>query len=364
MTSRRSQERSKPLPRGSRTLRARDALWETLANLRARWLSTLSVFVAVFVAAFGSTAMVVVETSEIASYQQDLYEQGATGFVIASNGDGSTLSASRCEELNHIEGVVSAGARGDLVPNSSEVPMRQVTSGYLRSVHPGEGGSVSTIAGSGIAVTKHFVQNSGIVLSSSVVRLDAVADKSLRDPRIDGEILQVVPAAAMQARECVVIGSTSSTRGVEGLLTNWFAPQKTSVAPLAPKLAAAVSPHDRFAARSSLTVPIAAGVVAVLVLVGVWVSRRSDFALYRLLGARRGPLVFGLAMECLLLVTVPSVSGIAFAAAMNPEFLAGPVLQGVLLAALQFLVAGLAALPAGILVLLTKNPSSLIREGT
>lgn len=346
------------------TLRARDAVSETMANLESRWVTSASVFLVVLVLAFASMTTVVSETSEIASYQQELYEKGATGFVVADDAGENGLSATRCEELNHVDGVVSAGARGDLMPNESGVPARQVSAGYVSSVHPETPSAARTVAGSTIATSMHFVRNSGIDLAGAgIVPLGTVAASSDRDPRADGEILVVWPAAAMHARECVVIGSLSAVSGVAGLLTNWFAPQPTSVTPLAPNAAAAPSPHDRFAARMSLAVPIVAGCSAVLAMLGVWVSRRSDFALYRLLGAKRAPLMIGLALECAVLVSVPSGAGIGFALAARPVYLTGPVLEVVMLAALQFIVVGLASLPAGVLLLLTKNPADLIREG-
>lgn len=100
-----------------------------------------------------------------------------------------------------------------------------------------------------------------------------------------------------------------------------------------------------------------------VVLVGAWIPRRSDFALYRLLGAKRLALIIGLSTECTLLVFVPSIAGLAMGIAAWPESISGPVLEAVPLAGLQFIVAGCAALPVGVLVLLTKNPSGLIRNG-
>lgn len=342
----------------------RDALDETLANLRARWASSLFVFLAVLVLAFASMAMVVNEASSIASDQEDLFDRGATGFIISDGDAGASLSAVRCEELNHVAGVASAGARGSLTPTVGGFPARLVTSGYVRSVHPGVDATAATVAGASIASAWHFVEGSGIRLSDGgVVSLDAVPAKSDRDPRVDGEVLVVAPASSMQASECVVISAISSRAGVEALATNWFAPQATSVSPLAPQLGAASGVHDRFMGRSSIAVPLATGGLAVLMLVGVWISRRSDFALYRLLGAKRGALTAGLLMECALLLWIPSLAGIGFAVAARPEFVSGPVFEAVTLAALQFVVMGCAALPLGVLLLLTKNPSGLIREG-
>lgn len=100
-----------------------------------------------------------------------------------------------------------------------------------------------------------------------------------------------------------------------------------------------------------------------VVLVGAWIPRRSVFALYRLLGAKRLALIIGPSTECTLLVFVPSVAGLAMAIAAWSESISGPVLEAVSLAGLQFIVAGYAALPLGVLVLLTKNPSGLIQNG-
>lgn len=350
--------------RDRRTLRVPDALDETLANLRARWALSMFVFIAVLVLAFASMTMVVSETSSIASDQQDLFEKGATGFIVSAGDAAAGLSAVRCEELNHIDGVVSAGARGALIPSDAGFPGRLVTSGYVRSVHPDVEAPAGTVAGASIASTWHLVQGSGIRLSGDVlVPLDAVAGRSARDPRVDGEVLAVAPASSMQATECVVISSSSSRAGVEALATNWFAPRVTTVSPLAPNLGAAADVSDRFMGRASIAVPLVAGGLTVLMLVGAWFSRRSDFALYRLLGAKRGSLTAGLLVECVLLISIPSLAGIGLAVAARPESVSGPVLEAVTLAALQFLAMGCAALPLGVLLLLTKNPSGLIREG-
>ena len=305
------------------------------------------------------------EVTRILDLQDDLVSAGSTSLIVSASRPGG-VDAVRCEQLNTVEGVRAAGARGSLLSSETDgAKVRAVTRGYAQAVLPGMDPASEVIAGATAAESRHLISGSGITSpeQSIALEVDAVASPSLRDPRVNAEVLVIHPPT-FSANSCLVVAEPDRHAGVDALLTTWFGADDVLIAPLIARGDVTDSPQSLLESRPGRMISVVAGAGSLMMLLAAWMVRRSDFALYRLLGAEVGALTAGLCLEATVLVVAPQLATSAFTFCAFPQMHSGAGLESALLAVGQLLASDLVAVPLGIALLFIKNPFSLVREGT
>jgi hypothetical protein len=345
---------------------------EPLRNLRATPVRTAAT-VGLAALVLGGLALVELDATErVLALRAELDERGAHVFIVRAE-DG--LPAARCEALRGLTGVRSAGGVRLSEPVAPLVAPRlrfqaaAVTTGILPVWDPGYRQAEGTGFVIGRSVADELAVDSGARLTLADGRRDVVADildVDDRYPEAARWIVEVVPPSG-RVSECWVEFSPSASGIARDLLAAWFEGPGNQVE------VRWLRPPDEFArdpARELATRPQAAawlplgGVVGLLAALVSWL-RRSEAALYAVLGVRKWGLVLMAQLEAVVVVSSGYLLGVAWAAAIA-EAVGGPIgLDQVALAgrsaASAALVAMLAA-PAGVIPILRWRVVDLLRD--
>jgi hypothetical protein len=278
-------------------------------------------------------AVVALSVGEAAGIETRYRSQVAQGrFVLVARSPGRDgLDAARCEALRDLPGVRSAGAvLQQTAAYPLAAPLRRfdlltVTPGlvpvWFPDASPYSGPGLA--AGDGVAAELGLVD--GAVLQTNVAgarsqsdasdagvrrsRVATVLPAAVRSPEA-GQMLFEVAVPAGRTSACFVEPRPASRAAVESALGGWFGVDElATVSPFLDEQLTGRQPEAELANRVSRWVWLA-GVSAAVGLVAVlWYGRREEFALYRLLGLRRGALGVLLATEAALTVAVPALIG-------------------------------------------------------
>jgi hypothetical protein len=240
------------------------------------------------------------------------------------------ISAGRCDQLNALTGVIAAGGivsrdavRVATRPNES-VELIRGTAGLAAILWPGvqldQSEGVDFVSGSRNAET--YGLDNGVYLALSdgndwamtePVLVSQVADPSTRKRSLDSAFFEAVPPDGSIV-ECLVEASPGARKKVEAILVGWFPPESgTSVSPYFQLIDPGSTAEQKLQNRITQHLPWAALLVIVTAVIGIWHSRRQDFALYRSLGLRNTQFLFFLVLESALLVLIPVSLGLFIA---------------------------------------------------
>ena len=279
----------------NRTFRSTTTVREALLNLRGHLLLTLCIALASLGAGAGVVSSSVAEATGILDYQTNAVGRGSTVFTVSAV-DNTPISAARCDALNSVPGVVSAGAVVDnrteafRLGSSRPAYVTYATPGMVHLIWPDKmqvlGANAGPVVGSSLASEFGIVEGASIPLGSNIYTHTSVATSSSpRDENYDNRIL--IPLAAspeMLVRTCLVEGVTGSQAEIEALLTGWFpAVPPIFVAPVVPK-GTYMDTDEMMRARITQYAGLAAGVLIAVVYGLICTMRRQEYALYHVLG--------------------------------------------------------------------------------
>lgn len=323
---------------------------ETLRNIASRrWLALAMVLTSITCGA----ALVMAAGNEVASienYSDQLVAHGSNVFSVVAQ-DNSPISAARCDALNSVDGVLAAGAivgkRSASLALSANVPVEieSVTPHYPKVVWPGDtaialNGS-GFDAGSRLGSKLGFTSHSRISLGpKEVAWVRRAVASSPRVAEVDSKLLEpVIPDSKMLTNQCLVEAASGTLSGVESLLGSWFPPDPvTFVSPLVKDPFIGEAPQTRLDGRITQNEGLVVFTILAALILMVWLVRRSDFALYRILGMDRRHLAQMLAIEFGLLVEIPLSAGTSLGILLLPAVLSGTALEATSLETLKCMI--------------------------
>ncbi|TFD00504.1 FtsX-like permease family protein [Cryobacterium sinapicolor] len=300
---------------------------ETVRNLgSAPALLTLAVIMGLA----SGLAVPLVTAMEVGSVVRDDLAAVAAGtntLSVAGENRGP-ISAARCDQLNAISGVISAGgvvSRASVNvasrPNES-LELVRGTVGLAAIFWPGDqldpSKSVAFVSGSRNAVTFGITEGAPIAFSkvadqstTTTIVLSQIAAPSTRKTALDSAFFEVVPPVGSIV-ECLVEASPGARDKVESILVGWFPlTSATSVSPYFQLTDPGSTTEQKLHDRLSQHFPLAALIVTFTTVIAVWYSRRSEFALYRSLGLKKVQFLLLLVLETVVLVFVPIHLGLS-----------------------------------------------------
>ena len=351
---------------------------EALGNLNALRLHAVAVMTicaaASALAAWGTAS----EVALISASQAELLSRGLDVRVVAGK-DGARLDARQCESLNDVDGVLAAGGlvgysqAMQFGGGNTNLTIATVTRGYASVIWPSlqrVKKLPSAIAGSDLSSAAGLVNGSYMSLRDAsapgpapvhVDHVDRVAPNSQRNPRFD-DYLAVVAAPVDDVQECLVEAAPGAESGVDVLLATWFRGTETTSRPLYVVTDAAGDPENRLANRSSWSFSLISAVGITLTMMGSWIVRRADFALYRHLGLRPHQLVLSLSVDATILALMPASMGLTLVALTERPELTGATLAAVSLCGAQLLSLIVLLPMIGTAMLMTRNPLSVFGD--
>jgi hypothetical protein len=295
---------------------AREAVANVLAH---RLLSAIVVAIAAIVP-LCAISIGILDTAAIGARDQQLIDRGSHVFVVTAV-DRAELPAARCDELNSVSGVGSAGAIVDVeqaharLPDFRYLALASVTPG-LPAIYWPRG---VTAADAGVTAGASVAEDLGLVPGALLpvavggeprdLPIAVVSEPSPRAQQHDLALVQVVPPAGVTL-ECLVEARPGAARAVEAALIGWFPGVTTTVTPFLAAPDTGRTPQQEFDARLSLWLPVAAGALVALVVLAWWTIRRAEFALYAVMGLRPAGLALMLAIEWAVLCLLPAAVGI------------------------------------------------------
>ncbi len=308
---------------------------EVLRNLWARPSLSVTVMLVAALVGLSATVWSTTEASRIQA-EWDVQVRAGAFTLRAVDAFGDPLDATRCDEISQIDGVEHAGAvLSDLVYGVVGQPSRQVfvsevTPGYIPVAFPGE----ADVEGPGVLFGREVAETLGILPHDEVtlvargsehkstLPVDRIATTASRIPG-SGSSVFVAMQASGTTSECLVQADPEAVDAVAIVLEGWFDGRVMVVAPVWPGDDTRFDPEEALDFRATRFAGLIAG-LALLVLLGLtWVVRRSEFALYRLLGLGTRDVVAMGAFETLLLAAAPftasvGVTAMAYSNSMVP----------------------------------------------
>jgi hypothetical protein len=299
---------------------------EAWRNLRASPVRATTSAVLAFLLGVGVLAWSGAETHDI---ERTWHAQRVAGAFVwevrASWTDG--LSATRCDGLRAVRGVVSAGgvmessmSRPATAPGT-RVPRHVVTPGLPVLIWPDEPGAVtaSLSAGRGLAEELGWSAGSLVVLlpdppvvpvtDTSPLHLDHAAVVSAR---LDGFDAAVVETAVPSGRvdTCLVEASPGADQHLGPVLHDWFDEDDGAVAVRFHRAGDLErDPDVELRRRTAQWGPLLGGGVLSGLGMVTWWARRSDLAVYRMLGLRRAQVLRMVLVEVTATVVLPAQLG-------------------------------------------------------
>lgn len=304
---------------GSQRFRVIAAGRETVANLGAHaLLSALLALIAAGVG-FGVTTVITAETASFENEARALDDRGRNVVVVTGR---LGISAERCAEIAWTPGVLRSGALLRSEPATlrttatRSATVRTVTRGYADIVWPSHPKSDGLLVGPKLA---DELQVSGQARAwvhvaddeISLMKIGVVQTASARDADANRSAFRLATAHGV-ARECLIESEPGAGPGVIALAQQMFAEDDPIVAPVYAPDATVALPEARFQERTTdILLPVATSLIFAIALLGLWLIRGKDFALYRLLALPPPLLAGGLLLEAALLVAIPYAAGTA-----------------------------------------------------
>jgi hypothetical protein len=294
---------------------------EAVANVIAHRLLSAIVVMVGALAPLWAISIGILDTHGISARDQQLTDRGAHVLVVMTT-DGSDLPAARCDELNSVSGVLSAGAvigadRVDAaLPDLRRITVLSATPGLPAIYWPGDPPprDAGLAAGASVAADLGLVAGAVLPVTGDGGPRDLpIASAPGHSPRAqdnDLVLVQVVPPIG-RTTECLVEAAPGAARSVEAALVGWFPGGATSIQPYFSVPETGRNPQQEFGSRLSLWLPIAAGVLVALTVLAWWAVRRAEFALYAVMGLRPPGLALMLLTEWTVLCLLPGCIGVA-----------------------------------------------------
>ena len=319
---------------------------EAYANVLAhRVLSGILVLLAA-VAPLVAVTLDLVDLHGSVEREHELTARGSTVFSVTAV-DRTPLPAARCDALGTVTGVASAGGITTVELVHSALADRRFLS--LVSATPGLAPVLwpGTPAVDGVVVGAAIGSELGLVAGAAlaIVRADAVhtlpvgavAPASTRGSDHDLLVLQSVPPRG-GTYECLVESEPGARESVEAVLLGWFPGTPTAVTPYFLPPDTGRTPQQEANERTTVWLPLAAAALIALAMLAWWLIRRSEFALYTIMGLASDGLVLMLFTEWAMLCLVPGSIGLANALGASASLLGdAPVAQAAALDVLRYL---------------------------
>lgn len=290
---------------------------EFIANTKAGFVRVVIVALIAAAAGFAQSALTV---NEVVRAQDALQQADSSGQFSwrVSDRDGK-LSAAACDSLQSIEGVRSAGA---IMSSVTLTPANQpglsyalhtTTPGYLAAIWPHELQTTSAATTDGIVagaiVGERLGLRNGTILTAHqrgneqlLLPVSAVLPPSERAPRADRALYLSAPATGM-VDECIVDIDPAYAAGMDLILASQL-DRGATIAPYLHARSTDADPQELLDQRASRFGWIAAATVVSLTVLGFWYARRTDFALYRLLGATTRPILQLFALDLVVIAGI------------------------------------------------------------
>lgn len=298
---------------------------EEATNVLAARLASGSLFLAALAAGFLVPAVNFSESLQIVETNSKFVEAGVN-VVVASRGDKNPLDGRRCEELNRLEGIASAGGVGvaDTVYLSTRpgqaVTLIPGTTHAAELIWPNDSPdtlrAASIVVGASIGRDYGLVPGSLIKLATSAgggesttAIVDYVASPTTRTAEADTTILY--RAAITSVASCYV-EYTSAGRGTLGsVVSGWWDPVTNVIlSPLFVDRSGAFEPlSSALQSRMSQWVGLAAAALSGALFVAYVRSRRWEFATYVRLGLTAGGATIFAFVDSYLLLLLPMAVG-------------------------------------------------------
>ena len=288
------------------------ALGETLRNLRSSIKRTTTIVVIAALVGYVVATLSLADIRNVSELVRQQFNAGSTAFQVVGPG-GGRVSAIRCNAITSINGVLAAG--GILATEPVQLASQPdetlnvvtVTPDFAAAAWPSFAGSHSSvIAGSYFRTLKwtsgttvKLIRPSGV---ESVARIEAVPGA----PSMVGLERSIVTTSPPRGEvdTCLVLASPENRSAVASALSGWFG-DGTSVQDVLVPSALMTDPAQVLRSRPSSFGWLFGGAALMIVLLGVWISRRTEFALYRLLGSSEKFILGNFAIETFLLTLVP-----------------------------------------------------------
>lgn len=333
---------------------------EGLLNVVSNRLLSLLLALSCFVGAGGCLLVSGYEVSAIEARFLQLVAKGSAVLAVTAQ-DGESVPGERCEALNGVPGVISAGgivSRSTMRTEGSafgQVLMVEGTAGLPAIIWPGE----PAMRGSAITAGSTLAERSGAQVGAVLpwgLRIDgqfvapsAIAEPSPRDASFDLAVV-IVRAPASPVQQCLVESAPGALDEVSHLLVGWFdGPIETFVSRFYADSSVGASPQEQFDSRLSRWVPYVAALIIGAGFVITWFARRQEFGLYRMLRASPGSLLTNLATEFIVIGLIPLCGG--YLAGLIISSMATPLaLQNALIDATQLVLLSLLTPLTGVLV--------------
>ena len=350
-------------------MRVSTVVHESIANLWSRRMVTLAIaLIAVMLGAL-TAALSFIDVSRYVALVDDMTSRGANVLLVTSS---EGLSAKSCEALVHEDSVMSSGVRvssGQLrisAPAEIEVLTRSVSQGYLQAMWPGMTAGPGVVIGAELAERLGVESGSYIAASvpgapaDSTLQVGAVAPHTERDPAANDTLFMVVPASG-NARQCLVETYPRTAEGTAALVLARMQESNVHVAPIFAPSSGTPDPRETFKDRYSQYLGVAGALMLGVLLLGYWLLRAADFALYRVLHVPIRHLSVGLLVETLVIAAVPMSLGFLLGYAATQEFWSNELAwRGVLSGYLQAVFVLLAVPALGTVLILRRDPIRLV----
>lgn len=294
------------------------ALSEVHRNLMSSPVRSLVLMLMFLAIGVGVSAFTRGDTDRIAAVAATQYRAGAFVYELVGP-SGARVDALKCNSLNGVDGVVAAGGvmASSVVALESQpeaqLRLLTVTPSFIGAAWPGVSSAnrLSVFAGNslkdlGIAPDSR-VRYQTTQGESYVLHVDAVA----HDPSVTGEerlLVEVAPPSGT-LDSCLVLVAPPATHAAGEAFSGFFGAGTTVRAVLLSSDLIA-DPKALFASRLSGLGWLAAGLACAIILVGSWLARRHEFALYRLMGFTEPAVFVMLCAEAALVCFVPAQLGL------------------------------------------------------
>lgn len=294
---------------------------ETLRNLTSTWQRTIVLAAISLSVGFIVAILTITDVDRVAAVTKQQYDAGSSSFQVVGPG-GSRVDALRCQSLEHIDGVIAAGGilhtetvRVTEQPDA-EVHLLTVSSGFAAAAWPSSvrARGASVLAGSAFADLS-WRNGSDVVIHYSdgrnaIITIGAVAS-SRSILGLERSLLVVEPPSGA-VDSCLVLTDPQYRMSVAQSLPGWFG-TGTKVQDIFTRSELVADPQALMSGRISGFGWLAGGFTVAVIVVGSWLARRAEFALYRLLELREPALLTMLIVEVLFLAFVPIQIGFLLA---------------------------------------------------
>lgn len=349
-------------------------LSEVWRNNASRPLMSLITVAAAVAVGLVSTTWAISTTTRIQeSRELQILRGGFTVRVVETLG--GTLNAARCDDLSKRIGVQAAGGLLDeeIVAlhgqPSGRVYVQRVTPGYLALAFPAEPG----VAGAGVVVGPDLAARLDIkdgqllplarpaATKPAWLKVEQVVGTEARISGASSSVL-ITTTASGDLSECLVAIEPRYVGSVVSLLPGWFDNDSVVVSPFLPVDDTQTDPESDLAERPTKFVGIGAGMLLVLVATSTWLLRRSELALYVILGISRRRLLLMASAEVMILLAAPFCAGVAVMLLARGQSI-GPALLATFPSDIALAAPILALLPwLCLLVVSAEQPVRLLRE--